>query len=1137
MNLIADRFLELDAARVVDLATGADVRLVRSASGGQSDELRWASRCGRFSRLFHPLLARLLDYGGLGESRRFEAWEVGQAASAPWQRDAADAVRSASRFLAACGLTGIQGAQDAASPVLVPGPADGYPETRCGDDRDCPVEDCGIVAIERRAVTSVIEVFDPPRTGNAPGVLCLWGPAGSGRATAMREVARAARLSGFVPVHVAWLDAAGDLLDGRVVCVLDDGQARWRRGLLDLLSRSPRSHVVVCTSHEDLPGVPSFALGRVDTQTLIDAVRPRALATDPRVRRAAERAAGSPERFARLLCGHRYDQSEARRSVGRAAERAPTYGPGPHASSLPPQREPIPWPDAGELRALRQQVDAGVRLLAAGRHAPGDRVVRRAIGGLARRGDHAAAADASLALATSLLRRGRPREARATLDTLSADNRRAANDRTAVAVAMLHGVALTDLGRLDEAESVLAAVEESALADGEGAVRSALALARCRFWQGRYADAIATLDAVERRISDRRQAIAWHAIRARVAVGAADLPGAIAAAAESVRLAQDDGDPRALAPALCAAAFAHLAVGDAGAVARDVAACVDAARAGRDPLRAFRARLLLAEQCRRDGGRSLSAGTIKTLSRMASARLPLVLKSRYDLWRDLLTGDVARSEDRDGLVARHVASSGLPALALFAPRAPVMSVHAGVVDDMLAVLRACQEAEEDANTLAAVCGMAQRRLDAVAVAFFGVEHGQPVRLAGSGARLDAAIAARAIEAMLPIAPHRLDDRVEAAAPVRYGGATIGALAARWLPGRLPDQARAVPALTMAATAAAPVVHSVLVGRAATQSSPTHGLLGVSRIMADVRRAADRAASAPFSVLIEGESGSGKELVARAVHRGSSRRDRPFRTLNCAALPDELVESELFGHARGAFTGAMAERVGVFEEAHSGTLMLDEIGELSLRAQAKLLRVLQEGELRRIGENASRRIDVRIVSATNRNLRDEVAAGRFRLDLLYRLDVIRIVLPPLRDRREDIPLLVDHVWREAAARIGSQASLGTATVAALARYDWPGNVRELQNVLAALAVRAGRRGVVGPAALPPQFGAVIASDDCRLDAARRAFDERFVRAALVRTGGNRVQAASDLGISRQGLSKLMARLGIDGDAVPASERPP
>jgi transcriptional regulator with PAS, ATPase and Fis domain len=279
------------------------------------------------------------------------------------------------------------------------------------------------------------------------------------------------------------------------------------------------------------------------------------------------------------------------------------------------------------------------------------------------------------------------------------------------------------------------------------------------------------------------------------------------------------------------------------------------------------------------------------------------------------------------------------------------------------------------------------------------------------------------------------------------------------------------------------------------------------------------------VLIEGESGSGKELVARAIHRAGPRRDRPFCTLNCAALPDDLIEAELFGHTRGSFTGAVADRAGIFEEAHGGTLLLDEVGELTPRAQAKVLRVIQEGELRRIGENVPRRVDVRIVAATNRDLRQEVAAGRFRLDLLYRLDVIRVTVPPLRDRREDIAELAEHFWREATARVGSRATLGAATVAALARYDWPGNVRELQNILAALAVRTPKRGIVPPTALPPQLADSRQPEAWRLDEARRTFEERFVRAALVRTGGHRGRAAEELGVTRQGLTKLMTRLGI------------
>ena len=194
-------------------------------------------------------------------------------------------------------------------------------------------------------------------------------------------------------------------------------------------------------------------------------------------------------------------------------------------------------------------------------------------------------------------------------------------------------------------------------------------------------------------------------------------------------------------------------------------------------------------------------------------------------------------------------------------------------------------------------------------------------------------------------------------------------------------------------------------------------------MTEVRRAVTRAASAPFAVLIEGESGVGKELVARAIHCLSPRRERRFCDLNCAALPDELLESELFGHARGAFTGAITERAGLVEDADGGTLFLDEVADLSPRAQAKLLRVLQQQEVRRVGESFSRKVDVRIVSAVNRDMRAEAEAGRFRHDLLYRLDVIRIRVPPLRERPEDIPALAHHFWNDVAARVGTRAVAG------------------------------------------------------------------------------------------------------------------
>lgn len=304
-----------------------------------------------------------------------------------------------------------------------------------------------------------------------------------------------------------------------------------------------------------------------------------------------------------------------------------------------------------------------------------------------------------------------------------------------------------------------------------------------------------------------------------------------------------------------------------------------------------------------------------------------------------------------------------------------------------------------------------------------------------------------------------------------------------------------------------------------------GLLGRSDALVALRGTVRRVAESPYPVLITGESGSGKELVARAVHRLSPRATRRFGAVNCAALTDDLVEAELFGYTKGAFTGAITERAGLFEAADRGTLFLDEVGELSQRAQAKLLRVLQEGEIRRVGENQPRKVDVRVVAATNRPLDDAVVAGQFREDLLYRLDVLRMVVPPLRDRGDDVVLLAEHFWSRAQSLTGSRAAPAKSTLTALARYHWPGNVRQLENVVASLVVRGPRQGIVGPSSLPHTFG-VTTSEAPTLQEARAAFERRFVSGALARSGGRRGKAALELGVTRQGLAKLLKRLDLD-----------
>jgi DNA-binding NtrC family response regulator len=371
----------------------------------------------------------------------------------------------------------------------------------------------------------------------------------------------------------------------------------------------------------------------------------------------------------------------------------------------------------------------------------------------------------------------------------------------------------------------------------------------------------------------------------------------------------------------------------------------------------------------------------------------------------------------------------------------------------------------------------------------------------------------------------------AQAPVRYGGTSIGVTIVKMTPGRAAIAQEAADAI---AALCAGALRARL--DAIAQTSDSHRLvpeiLGRSPAIRVIRDHVVRAASAPFAVLIEGESGTGKELVARAIHRLGPRRDRSFCAINCAAVADDLFEAELFGHTRGAFTGAVGARIGLLESAQGGTLFLDEVSELSPRAQAKLLRVLQERELRRIGENVSRRIDIRVVAASNRPLTAAVREGRFREDLLFRLAVIRIRLPPLRERVEDIPIIAQACWRDAAPAAGKRALLAPDALAALCRGAWPGNVRQLQNTMAALALVAPVRGrvtarQVAEARVDPDDP--IATDSRSLDRVRRDSEQRAIAAALARHGGRRMAAARELGITRQGLAKAIKRLGLPRDS--------
>ena len=302
----------------------------------------------------------------------------------------------------------------------------------------------------------------------------------------------------------------------------------------------------------------------------------------------------------------------------------------------------------------------------------------------------------------------------------------------------------------------------------------------------------------------------------------------------------------------------------------------------------------------------------------------------------------------------------------------------------------------------------------------------------------------------------------------------------------------------------------------------------SPAMRDILDLLSRVAPHTSTVLITGDSGVGKEVIARALHRMSPRRERPFHAVNCAAIPEHLLESELFGHVRGAFTGADVDKVGLFEEADGSTLLLDEIGEMPMPLQVKLLRVLQEGEIRRVGDTQTKKVDVRIVAATARDLEQSVATKEFREDLFFRLNVIRVAMPPLRERPEDLEALIRVIIEKLSKQIGRPVSVAPEAIVRLRQHDWPGNVRELENVLERAAV-VSADGVIGVDDFdgldaPRVQGAPRDALESLADAVHSA-EREAMEAALRAAGGNRRQAAETLGVSLRTLFYKLKQHGL------------
>ncbi|MBK9035582.1 MAG: sigma 54-interacting transcriptional regulator [Myxococcales bacterium] len=398
-----------------------------------------------------------------------------------------------------------------------------------------------------------------------------------------------------------------------------------------------------------------------------------------------------------------------------------------------------------------------------------------------------------------------------------------------------------------------------------------------------------------------------------------------------------------------------------------------------------------------------------------------------------------------------------------------------------------------------------------------------------------------VDPWMVVSPHPL--MREIAAPVTIGSAVVGALlVGGYAEGALSDGEIGLlgELLAEAAREVAGAATITVIDRATPMVPRTElgGIIGSAPSMQALYETLTRVARSDSTVLIQGENGTGKELVARAIHQGSPRIDRPFVVTNCSAFNDNLLDSELFGHKRGAFTGAVSDKPGLFEIADTGTFFLDEIGDMSPTLQVKVLRVLQEGTFNRVGDTDTRKVDVRIIAATNRDLAAMVAAGLFREDLYYRIHVINLTLPPLRDRVEDIPVLASYFLGR--QRHGStDKELTAACLGRMLTYPWPGNVRELENEIERLVVLSGDDGRIEEDLLSSRIRhhhvepvVELTLDPGSLPAAVESLERRMIVEALRRHRGNKTRASADLKVSRRNLIRLVQKYGLDDARTPS-----
>jgi len=1020
--------------------------------------------CDRLFAVRHPLLLPVVDYGAFGD-HWFEAHADHPALRVP-EGQARTAALHLVRFLRAHAIELDGAAASRHVRAALEGPRATW-------------RPIGLALQPRAALETIRTVLE---THGPPGVtaITVHAPQGSGLRTARLYLARAARQAGYLVIDSRFGALAEALDPPRHLCVFDwlPGGSNLPPVLAFADTRGGRRHAWIRFCRHPVAGAGSIGLEPLMTRDLITAVYLDAELgpTAGDVRRAVAACLGNASTFVQLLSA---ESPGMRVQPSWVHETAPEYR---VTVASPPVRTDAT--DAGVTRLCRA-VEAAVALASNGRHARAARVLARCGPALAARGALAPASSAALALGELHVRRGKLTDAAAAFERA----RRWCPDATCAARASLgDGEVLLEQGRFHEAEGAL----RTAMVCGVEpyASHARRAIADLLVLRGR-------LDAAEEMLAGTAASTTLVVLRRRQG----DLASAARLAPEAIAAAREGG-PADLCAAHLAASRVHAALADREAVRRQNEAAHAAARASRQPiLRIWAA--AEASACLDVVGLRTPAPERERLLRaarrlppLAAARVRIALKAATSADRSLLDTPA----DTTDLIQRF--------------------------RDLLTVIH---DAPDEASALQLIAADVLRTSEACSVVIRSAGLGRQVAEAGRPWPGEESLTQSVLRGGGSVLRDGLTP--DAAEPVLAGGSILGAIAVRWTAGCRPPPGRVRDLLRTAAVGAAPMLKALNTPRindpAADAAAFPDDLLGQGPAAVRVRDAIRRAALAPYPVLIEGESGSGKELVARAIHARSNRRGRKFCPVNCAAFSDDLLEAELFGHARGAFTGAVGERAGLFEEADQGTIFLDEVAELSGRAQAKLLRVLQEGEIRRVGENLPRKIDARVVAATNKSLEREVESDRFRADLRFRLDVIRIPVPALRDRADDVPWLAQRIWNEAALRVGTRATLGDDVLVALARYSWPGNVRELQNVIASLAVHGPRRGRLPASLLPAHIACAMEPTGTAFDDARAEFERRFVSAALARAAGSRKTAATELGISRQGLLKIIKRLGLEG----------